>query len=195
MVESVLLLAVGIGVPVLVGVVVLGYGMVAYNRLVATRNRVREGWSGIEVTLKRRANLVPNLVETVKGHAAHEREVLDLVVRARSGSLAATGPTVAHARAEDQLTEALGRLVAVAEAYPALEADRSYRQVLDRLAEIERDLEQARRYYNGTVHRLNTLIEQFPSNLVAGRFGFGPAEYFEIADPAKRAVPAVGFGQ
>ena len=116
MVESVLLLAVGIGVPVLVGVVVLGYGMVAYNRLVATRNRVREGWSGIEVTLKRRANLVPNLVETVKGHAAHEREVLDLVVRARSGSLAATGPTVAHARAEDQLTEALGRLVAVAEA-------------------------------------------------------------------------------
>ena len=192
--ESVVLVVVALGVPVIVGAVVVGYVTAAYNRLVASRNRVREGWSGIEVTLKRRANLVPNLVETVKSHVAHEREVLDLVVRSRRRSLAAAGPTAAHAKAEDELTDALGRLVTLAEASPVLKTDQSYRRLQDELTLVEQDLEKARRYYNGTVHRLNTLIEQFPSNLVARQFGFVPADYFEIAETATRTVPEVGFG-
>lgn len=192
---TLLLVAIAIGIPVIIGAVVVGYGMAAYNRLVASRNRVREGWSGIEVTLKRRANLVPNLVETVKSHTAHEKGMLETVLQARQRSLAEAGPTPEHARAEDQLTAALGKLVAVAEADPALRTDAGYRQLQDELAEIERDLEKARRYYNGTVQRLNTQIEQFPSNVVAGMFGFAPADYFEIVDPAKRAVPEVGFGR
>jgi len=192
---TLLLLALAIGIPVIVGAVVVGYGMAAYNSLVASRNRVREGWSGIEVTLKRRANLVPNLVETVKSHTAHERGMLETVLQARQQSLAEEGPTSAHARAEDQLTAALGKLVAVAEADPALRTDAGYRQLQDELAGIERDLEKARRYYNGTVQRLNTKVEQFPSNVVAGMFGFAQADYFEIVDPAKRAVPEVGFGR
>lgn len=192
---TLLLLALAIGIPVIIGAVAVGYGMAAYNRLIASRNRVREGWSGIEVTLKRRANLVPNLVETVKHRAAHEKGLLEAVLQARQQSLAEAGPTPEHARAEDQLTAAIGRLVAVAEADPALRSDAGYRQLQDELADIERDLEKARRYYNGTVQRLNTQIEQFPSNVVAGMFGFAPADYFEIVDPAKRAVPEVGFGR
>lgn len=191
---TLLLVAIAIGIPVIIGAVVVGYGMAAYNRLIASRNRVREGWSGIEVTLKRRANLVPNLVETVKGHAAHEKSALDSVLQARQQSLTEQGPTPEHARAEDRLTAALGELVAVAEADPALRTDTGYRQLQDELAEIERDLEKSRRYYNGTVQRLNTQVEQFPSNMVAGLFGFAPADYFEIVDPANRGVPEVGFG-
>ncbi len=191
---SPLLFAIALGIPVIVGAVVVAYAMAAYNRLIACRNRVREAWSGIEVTLKRRANLVPNLVETIKSRATHEKRVLEDVLQARQRSLAEAGPTAEHARAEDQLTAALGRLLAVAQADPALRADAGYRQLQDQLAEIERDLEKARRYYNGTVHRLNTLVEQFPSNLVAGQFGFAQADYFEIVDPAERVVPALGFG-
>jgi LemA protein len=169
------------------------YVVATYNGLVHSRNLAEEGWSGIDVQLKRRANLVPNLVETVKGYATHERDTLEAVTAARRESLDAAS-TAGQARAEDHLTHALGRLFAVAEAYPELEADAGFRQLQDQLHAVEGDLEKARRYYNGTVRKLNTLVEQFPSNLVATQFGFAGAEYFEIADPSERAVPEVDFG-
>ena len=169
------------------------YIVATYNNLVHSRNLAEEGWSGIDVQLKRRANLVPNLVETVKGYAAHERATLEGVTAARRESLDAA-TTQGQADAENHLTQALGRLFALAEAYPELKADAGFRQLQDQLHEIEGDLEKARRYYNGTVRKLNTLVEQFPSNLVADQFGFQGAAYFEIEDPSERAVPAVDFG-
>ncbi len=181
-----------LAVVLLVGLAVLAYVILTYNRLVHDRNLVREGWSGIDVQLKRRANLVPNLVETVKGYAAHEQTTFETVVQARNRSLDA-GTTAGQADAENLLTAALGRLFALAEAYPELKADAGFRQLQEQLAAIEGDLEKARRYYNGTARRLNTMVEQFPSNLVARQFGFEQATYFEIEDPAKRAVPEVAF--
>lgn len=169
------------------------YIVATYNSLVHSRNLAEEGWSGIDVQLKRRANLVPNLVETVKGYAAHERATLEGVTAARRESLDAAS-TAGQADAENHLTQALGRLFALAEAYPELKADAGFRQLQDQLSEIEGDLEKARRYYNGTVRKLNTLVEQFPSNLVADQFGFQGAAYFEIEDPSGRAVPTVDFG-
>ena len=169
------------------------YIVATYNNLVHSRNLAEEGWSGIDVQLKRRANLVPNLVETVKGYAAHERATLEGVTAARRESLDAA-TTQGQADAENHLTQALGRLFALAEAYPELKADAGFRQLQDQLHEIEGDLQKARRYYNGTVRKLNTLVEQFPSNLVADQFGFQGAAYFEIEDPSERAVPAVDFG-
>ncbi len=184
---------IALGIVAVVALAVLGYVAATYNGLVHSRNLAREGWSGIDVQLKRRANLVPNLVETVKGYAAHERSTLEAVTRARTESLDAA-TTTGQAEAENHLTQALGRLFALAEAYPELKADAGFRQLQGQLHEIEGDLEKARRYYNGTVRRLNTQVEQFPSNLVAGQFGFAQAEYFEIEDPSERAVPQVDFG-
>jgi LemA protein len=180
----------------LVAALTVGVGLyivATYNSLVHSRNLAEEGWSGIDVQLKRRANLVPNLVETVTGYAAHERDTLEAVTAARRESLDAA-TTRGQAHAENDLTHALGRLFALAEDYPELKADAGFRQLQDQLHGIESDLEKARRYYNGTVRKLNTLVEQFPSNLVAGQFGFNGAEYFEIEDPSERAVPRVDFG-
>ncbi len=181
-----------LGIVVVGGAAVLGYVIVVYNGLVHRRNLVQEGWSGIDVQLKRRANLVPNLVETVKGYAAHEQGTFEAVVEARGRSLEA-GTAKTQAAAENGLTAALGRLFALAESYPELKADANFRQLQEQLGAIEGDLEKARRYYNGTVRRLNTMVEQFPSNLVANQFGFAPAAYFEIEDPTKRAVPEIDF--
>ncbi len=181
-----------LGIVVAAGVGVILYVVATYNGLVRNRNLVREGWSGIDVQLKRRANLVPNLVETVKGYAAHEQATLEAVTTARTRSLDAA-TTSGQAEAENVLTQALGRLFALAEAYPELKADAGFRQLQEQLYEIEGDLEKARRYYNGTARKLNTQIEQFPSNLVAGQFGFDQADYFEIEDPTERAVPQVAF--
>jgi len=185
------LIALGLAALLTAGVGI--YIVATYNNLVHSRNLAEEGWSGIDVQLKRRANLVPNLVETVKGYAAHERATLEGVTAARRESLDAA-TTQGQADAENHLTQALGRLFALAEAYPELKADAGFRQLQDQLHEIEGDLEKARRYYNGTVRKLNTLVEQFPSNLVADQFGFQGAAYFEIEDPSERAVPAVDFG-
>jgi LemA protein len=176
----------------LVGVVV--YAIVIYNGLVSKRQMVREGWSGIDVQLKRRTDLVPNLMETVKGYMAHERETLDAVVsaRARATSAAAAGPE-ARAKAEGELSSALSRLIAVAEAYPDLKANTTFLEFQAALQTIEDEIQMARRYYNGAVRNLNIQVESFPSNLVANAFKFEQAEYFELDNEAERAVPQVKF--
>jgi LemA protein len=163
-----------------------------YNRLVASRNMVEEGWSGIDVQLKRRADLIPNLVETVKGYAAHEKGVLEEVTAARAAATSAESVEGTQ-QAADMMTSALRHLFAVAEAYPDLKADANFRQLQEQLAETEDLISKARRYYNGAVRRLNTMVEQFPSNLIAQQFGFIRAEYFEIEDPASRELPKVDF--
>lgn len=168
------------------------YVIALYNRLVRSRNMVEEGWSGIDVQLKRRADLIPNLVETVKGYASHEKAVLQEVTEARTAAGSARSVEGTQ-QAADMMTAALGRLFAVAEAYPELKADANFRELQGQLAETEDMIQKARRYYNGAVRTLNTLVEQFPSNLVANQFRFTRAEYFEIEDPAHRALPQVSF--
>jgi LemA protein len=168
------------------------YGIILYNTLVKSRNMVEEGWSGIDVQLKRRANLIPNLVETVKGYAAHEKGVLEAVTRARAGADSATSVDSAQ-KAENVLTSALRQLFAVAEAYPDLKADENFQQLQAQLAEVEDDIQKSRRYYNGAVRQLNTGVELFPSNIIASQFKFEQAEYFEIEDPQSREVPKIDF--
>ncbi|WP_299811201.1 LemA family protein [uncultured Roseibium sp.] len=170
------------------------FAIVLYNALVRKRQMVQEGWSGIDVQLKRRANLVPNLVETVKGYASHETETLDKVteLRTRVGSLP-RDDVAGRAEAEGQLSLALGRLFAVAEAYPDLKASSNFSDLHQSLDEIENAIQMARRYYNGAVRGLNVAVESFPSNLIASRFKFEKADYFEIEDEAERAVPKVAF--
>ncbi|WP_289032613.1 LemA family protein [uncultured Roseibium sp.] len=170
------------------------FAILLYNTLVKKRQMVEEGWSGIDVQLKRRANLIPNLVETVKAYAAHEQDTLDTVTRLRSDASGLSATDVAgRAHAEGMLSQALGRLFAVAEAYPDLKANENYSDLHESLDEIENAIQMARRYYNGAVRGLNVAVESFPSNLVASRFGFEKAEYFEIEDASERAVPEVKF--
>lgn len=164
----------------------------AFNALVRARNLVREGWSGIDVQLRRRHDLVPNLVETVRVYAAHEAETLARVTALRgSGAGGGRGAVAEAARLEGELGLALGRLLAVAEAYPQLKADANFRQLSEQLGAVEDELQMARRYYNGAVRRLNIAVESFPSNLAARLFGFGVAEFFETQDEAVRAAPRV----
>ncbi len=173
-------------------VAVLAYAITIYNKLVRHRNLVREGWSGIDVQLRRRADLVPNLVTTVQGYAAHEKGLFEEIARRRAESLGAN--TVAdQVQAEKGLSGALGRLFAVAEAYPQLKADANFLALQTQLAEIEDQLQMARRYYNGTARDQNILIESFPSLLVAKSFGFQTEPYFELDDEAARSVPQVSF--
>jgi LemA protein len=176
---------------VLAGVVVLA--VVTYNRLVALRQRSEEAWSDIDVQLKRRTDLVPNLVETVKGYAAHERTTLDQVVRARGAAVAAQTPEQ-RAQAENALTGALRQLFALAEAYPDLKANENFQQLQASLTEIEEAVQNSRRYYNAVVRDFNTMIESFPSNLIAGFFRFLKRQYFELDRPEDRQVPRVSFG-
>lgn len=175
-----------------VAVLVVGWGVVTFNRLVALRNKREEAWSGIDVQLQRRADLVPNLVETVRGYQIHEREVLEEVVTARSALQEASGPAEAG-RADDALDSALGRLFAVAEAYPELEAAEQFLALQRQLTEIEEELAFARRYHNATVEDLNTAVQSVPTVVVARLAGFGEAEYFKAA-PAATEVPEVGLG-
>jgi LemA protein len=163
-----------------------------YNRLVARRNKVSEAWSGIDVQLQRRANLVPQLVETVKGYQVHEREVLAAVTEARTRVERAEGPRQSGA-ADDQLEGALQRLFAVAEAYPDLKASNNFLALQNELSTLEEDISFARRYYNALVEKLNTAIQRFPTLLVAGPLGFGRAEFFK-AEADARAVPGMEFG-
>ncbi len=170
------------------------YVIAVFNRLVRARQMANEAWSGIDVQLKRRSDLVPNLVETVKGYAAHERAVLDEVTQLRGAARAVPTEDVAgRANAENALSGALGRLFAVAENYPDLKASGNFLDLQKELTALEDDLQMARRYYNGAVRNLNVLVQSFPSSLVASTFGFSARQFFELADAAERAPPQVGF--
>ena len=180
---------------IIVFVVVSGgilYAIGLYNKLVRNKNMVAEGWSGIEVQLKRRSNLIPNLIETVKGYMAHEAGLLSEIVNLRSKSKE-TRSVPEKSRIESALTRSLGNLLALAEAYPDLKASRNFLDLQDDLSQIENEIQMARRYYNGTVRNLNIAIESFPSNLIAERFRFGKADFFDIEDAAEREVPEVKF--
>jgi LemA protein len=173
-------------------VAVAGYLVFIYNSLVSNKNLVAEGWSGIDVQLKRRADLIPNLVETVKGYATHEDKLFRDIAELRAKSIA--GGSVGDQSAVGQaMSAALGRLFAIAEAYPELKADANFRDLQDKLTGVEDEIQMSRRYYNGAVRNLNTLIESFPSNIVANFFKFMKAEFFEIGDAAQRETPKVDF--
>ena len=163
-----------------------------YNGMVRARNRVDESWSGIDVQLKRRHDLIPNLVETVKGYAAHEKEVFENVTQARAAAMGAQGPAQS-AQAEGVLTNALGRLFAVAEAYPVLRATENFQQLQAELTNTEDQIAGARRIYNGNVQEYNTKIQTFPAAVFAGMFGFSKREFFELESAADREVPNVSF--
>ena len=176
-------------------IAILIYAIVIYNGLVKARQMVREAWSGIDVQLKRRANLIPNLIETVKGYASHEKDTLAEVTEMRSRTEAVpSGDVAGRAAAEGFLSQALGKLLAVAEDYPDLKANENFRDLQNSLEEMESEIQMARRYYNGSVRQLNTSVESFPSNLVANTFKFHQADYFELENEADRAVPKVDFG-
>ena len=170
----------------------LAWLIVTYNRLVGMRNRVREAWSGIDVQLSRRAELVPNLVETVKAYKVHERDTLEAVTQARTRIVEAPGPAEAG-RADDALEGALQRLFAVAEAYPDLKASNNFLALQEELSTLEEDISFARRYYNAVVEKLNTAIQRIPAVFVAGPMGFEAAEYFK-AEGAARVAPSAEFG-
>jgi len=164
-----------------------------YNRLVSLRVRSENAWSDIDVQLKRRADLVPNLVNTVKGYAAHERETLDAVTQARTRAVAAQSGTPAQrAQAEGELTTALRGLVVTAEAYPQLQASGGFRDLQAQLATIEDAVQNSRRYYNAVVRDFNTAVSTFPSTLFAGSMGYKELEFFQ-AEEADRALPKVSF--
>jgi LemA protein len=164
-----------------------------YNGLVRLKVQCDNAWSDIDVQLKRRYDLIPNLIETVKGYAAHEKGTLEGVVAARNRAMSSEGPA-AKAEAEGALTVALRQVFALAEAYPQLRAVESFNQLQATLNQIEDSIQNARRYYNAVVRDLNTKIAQFPSNIIAGMFNFKPREFFEISAPAEREVPKVSFG-
>lgn len=178
---AILLIAVAMGL----------YAIIIFNSLVRTRQMANEAWSGIDVQLKRRSDLVPNLVDIVKGYAGHERSVLEDVTRLRGVARALPADDVAsRAQAEGALSLALGKLVALAENYPDLKASGNFLELQQELSQLETELQMARRYYNGAVRDQNVLVQSFPSNLIAGLFGFGQRQYFEVSD-VDRAVPEV----
>jgi LemA protein len=179
---------VSLGTIILIIVILLAlFGLAIYNRLVRGRIKVREAWSSVEVQLQRRYSLIPNLVETVKGYAAHERETLDSVTAARAALQNATTPAAAS-EANNQLTGALKSLFAVAEAYPDLKANANFMQLQHDLADTEDKISYARTYYNATVRDYNTSVETMPNALLAGAFGFGPAEFFQGSEESQAEV-------
>ncbi|HET7874399.1 MAG TPA: LemA family protein [Methylomirabilota bacterium] len=180
-------------VVLIAAALVLAFAVAVYNRLVGLTQRSQEAWSDVDVQLKRRTDLVPNLVETVKGYASHERSTFDAVVRARGAAQSAQTPE-ARAQAEGQLTQALRQLFAVAEAYPELKASANFQSLQGSLGEIEDAVQNSRRYYNAVVRDLNTAVDSFPSNLVASLFNFAKRGFFELDRPEERQVPRVSFG-
>lgn len=180
---------------VILGIViaVLLWVALAYNALVRIRQQVRESWSGIDTELKRRYDLIPNLVQTVKGYAAHEREVFEAVTEARSRAAASTGGADTQSRDETQLVASMNRLLAVAEGYPELKASANYRDLQKELANTEDRIQSVRRFYNANVRDLNTRIEVFPSNIIASLFGFRPEQFFEVERSAIRRAVDVNF--
>ncbi len=165
-----------------------------FNRLIQLRQLVNEAWSGIDVQLKRRSDLIPNLVNAVKGYASHERELLQRVTELRNTAMALPNTDVeGRAKAENALAMALGKLVVIAEAYPDLKASGNFLELQRDLKTVEDELQLSRRYYNGAVRNLNTQIETVPSNIVAGIFRFTPREYFQLTDAKEAAVPQVNL--
>ena len=184
-------LAIIIGIALLVVIV----GIAIYNRMVALRQTTNQAWSDVDVQLKQRHDLVPNLVETVKGYAGHEKSTLDAVVRARNAAVAAQGPEAAGA-AEGQLNGSLRQLFALTEAYPDLKANQNFLQLQGELSNLETKIAAARRFFNNAVAEFNTAIEQFPAVLLAGMFGFRPRAFFEVKEEERAAIeaaPAVKF--
>jgi LemA protein len=187
------------GVIILIVVVVLvlavlGWAITSYNGLIRLRNLVQESWRQIDVELKRRHDLIPNLVETVKGYASHERETLDAVIRARAAAVAPGSSVGQQAAQEGILSAALGKLFAVAEAYPNLKANENFLALQSELTDTEDRIAAGRRFYNANVRQLNTAVESVPSNIVAGLAHIGRADYFEVEDAAERQAPQVSFG-
>ncbi len=172
--------------------VIIVWAISVFNGLVRSRNRVKESWSDIDVQLKRRYDLIPNLVETVKGYAAHESGTLDKVIQARARAMGAQGVT-AKAQAENELAGALKSLFALAEAYPQLRAVEAFTQLQGELTDTENKIQAARRFYNSNVMALNTKVETFPTNLLAQVFGFAKSDFFELANGAEREPVQVRF--
>lgn len=168
------------------------YGIGVYNGLVKKKNVVEEAWSGIDVQLKKRYNLIPNLLETVKGYAAHEKQTFQQITEARNLAQSAQGVKEQQA-AENKLNQSMMNLFAVAENYPELKANTNFLQLQNELSSIEGDIEKARRYYNGAVRDKNVAIESFPSNILANMYGFHQSEYFELQDLTQRENPKVSF--
>jgi LemA protein len=181
-------------IVVLLIVVGLGLFVVSvYNGLVRARNEVKNAWSSIDVQLKRRHDLIPNLVETVKGYAAHERGTLDAVVKARQQAVSFTGSVEERGKVENMLTQSLRSLFAVAEAYPDLKANQNFIKLQEELSGTENKIGFARQYYNDATMRYKNRIEMFPSNVIAGMFNFQPEPFFQVEEAAERAVPQVKF--
>jgi LemA protein len=181
---------------VIIGVVlllVLGWVAALYNGLVRAKNSCNESWADIDTELRRRYDLIPNLVETVKGYATHEKETFERVIQARNVAVANHGSPASQAKDENVLVGSLRQLFALAESYPELKANQNFLQLQAELANTEDRLQRSRRFYNGNVRDLNNRLEVFPSNIIAQMFAFRAAEYFEVDDPAVRAAPAVKF--
>ncbi|MFA6493116.1 MAG: LemA family protein [Patescibacteria group bacterium] len=178
---------------ILLGVVVIGifWFVAVYNGIVTLRNRTQEAWSDIDVQLKRRHDLIPNLVETVKGYAKHEKELFENVTKARADAISAKGPAEAG-KAENVLTDALKSVFAVAENYPQLRASENFQKLQDELTDTENKVEAARRFYNGNVRDFNTKIQIFPNSMVAGMVSAKPFELFQMAE-GEKATPEVKF--
>jgi LemA protein len=181
------------GIIILIIAVILVFAVVSiYNKLVRLRNTMKSSWSDIDVQCKKRYDLVPNLVETVKGYAAHEKSVFENVTKARSMAMQATTPAE-MAKAENMFRDTLKSLFAVAEAYPELKANTNFLQLQSQLQELENNLEAARRYYNAVVRDFNTQIEVFPSNLIASMFNFKQGDFFQLETPEERKAVKVSF--
>ena len=174
-------------------VVVILWYIITHNRLVSLQQHLRESWADIDVELKRRWELIPNLVETVKGYAAYERETLERLLALRGNAMAAADTAAAHATAESALLMALRQVFVMAEAYPELKANQHYQVLQKELAITEDRIAAARRFYNGNVRDLNRMREQFPSSIVASRMAIRPATYFELTNGAERVVPRVSL--
>ena len=174
-------------VLVAVVVIVVLWAVLTYNRLITLRTRVDNGWSQIDVQLRRRYDLIPNLVETVKGYASHEREVFEHVAEARTKAMGASG-IEDQANAENAVTAGLGRLIAVAESYPDLKANQNYLALQEELTGTESKIAYARQFYNDEVAKLNTKIQQFPTSVIAGMFRFTPRPFFDIEETARGPV-------
>lgn len=180
-------------IPVVVLAVLIIYVIAVYNRLVSKRNQVQNAWSQIDVQLKRRHDLIPNLVNAVKGYLDHERNLLESITQARAQAIAAGGDVARRADAENQLTQALRSLFAVAESYPALRASENVQALQEELSSTENRIAFARQFYNDSALEYNTAQQQFPANLVAGPLPFSPATFYVVEAEAERAVPVVQF--
>lgn len=184
---------IALGVIVVIGLIVLMWGVGVYNSLVRIRQHLKDSWAGVDVELKRRYDLIPNIVNTVKGYASHESETLEKVIAARNAAAGNTGSVESQAKDEGALIGAMKQLSVVVEQYPNLKADTQFIELQQELSETENRIASARRLYNGNVRDMNTAVQTFPSVIIAGVFNFEKAEYFEIEDAAVREVPTVTF--